>query len=585
MDAAVSNLLNLRAAVTDAWNQARRVAEHESRYDHAAALHGYSLRTLVSTAVEDTLAGLAAQYNATSIFARLPPELVAAVMSWLPVIERARASQTCKTWHHVTFSAPHVWTDISYDSGSSPDAVRAMVRLSRDCPVTLDIELDRDTAHHIAQAVQRCTHRCKELRVTFNIKLLQLATEDVAQPFIHPAPLLRRLWIEDGINCVLGPVLSCRPLFGGHAPRLQSVVFRGEIESLANSTDTLRSVRRVYVHELKPLAPEGIQQIMNLFPAIEQLLLQVDVFLLFDTPVRLPSSLEVFEILTTDDHTGAADVLSAVNYSSILRISMQQQAGITSEAQIVNYFRGTSSEFVTGGRIDERLKPVRCAWVDWPWNASNLADGVNVHIYADDEDMHVILPLTNPDRAKPRRVWERVLTNVATPLPAQVFSSITRLYINELVFDTDSLDYELPPMPSLVTLFIWLIPEAFHRCGLGSSPFTFSETESGGSSSRRLTCPELKTLHIVAGHEEWTLDGLQPRLTAQMVLQFVSRCLQYDTQQLSMLSFIGVELVAIQPDELDHLVQLAAELQFEPRFLSWSANNDCYWLSEEWSDS
>ena len=90
---------------------------------------------------------------------------------------------------------------------------------------------------------------------------------------------------------------------------------------------------------------------------------------------------------------------------------------------------------------------------------------------------------------------------------------------------------------------------------------------------RLLVCPQLQTLTIAAGHGEWT-EAILPRLTVQMVLEFVFTHLRYDSEQLQSMTFIGLRLIVGEADEFEQLLKLAKVTDWDERFMDWAVNTE-----------
>ena len=109
------------------------------------------------------------------------------------------------------------------------------------------------------------------------------------------------------------------------------------------------------------------------------------------------------------------------------------------------------------------------------------------------------------------------------------------------------------------------------------------ELEDEPEETRRLACPALQRLTVAAGHGEWPIDGARPRLSPDQVCEFIGAHLDYDTEQLRRLTFLGIEVVLADTESFSEMSSLAETLECEPRFLSWTGNASFHWtMMDTW---
>jgi len=61
-----------------------------------------------------------------------------------------------------------------------------------------------------------------------------------------------------------------------------------------------------------------------------------------------------------------------------------------------------------------------------------------------------------------------------------------------------------------------------------------------------------------------------------MVHDFIRNCISYNSERLQLLLFIGVDLLIGSPEEFQTMLDLADEVEWDERCLSWAANLDCF---------
>jgi len=61
-----------------------------------------------------------------------------------------------------------------------------------------------------------------------------------------------------------------------------------------------------------------------------------------------------------------------------------------------------------------------------------------------------------------------------------------------------------------------------------------------------------------------------------MACDFVHLHLQYDLDRLRLITFVGVEFVVGPPEEFGEMIQLADTVDWDGRYMAWTANLDAY---------
>lgn len=181
-------------------------------------------------ALLSVLASVRTRRNRLPTAARLPPELLAHIFSFLAACERPRrrapiklgwikVTHVCSRWQQVALDNPMLWTYISFDI--TYEWYLEMAQRAKLLPLVLQHAYMEQIDDGDFEFLYSHLERTKEL---------DLADMSMGSHVAHayalatPAPLLEKAqFTHDELGCVDLP----EDLFGFHAPRLHTAIFRG----------------------------------------------------------------------------------------------------------------------------------------------------------------------------------------------------------------------------------------------------------------------------------------------------------------------------------------------------------------------
>ena len=415
-------------------------------------------------------------------FSLLPVEKITEILGWLPVQDRVTASSTCKDWHTAAFSAPEIWTEITYSPYlfRTPVALTKMLEYSAECPIFLEVLIDNNNWDTVCLEIFSAIHRITRLDLNVGWNFDPVLRIELMRALSTPAPLLRMLWLEDPNSNLDGLGQEGLEIFSDQAPCLRDVVLHCNINLVEPEyTAVFRRARRFMIHQVGKTSKSNVAHAVKLFPNLKHLTVLIEAWReddILSPPVDLPRSLEVFEAFPTSTFTGSGHVIDSVRWRGVARIMTELSTDQATEDAVHNFFRATSQTTLHDARVSEGLSVASTLWIDWDVNAYTYAtSGLAVRTFElATDDLYALVPLSHPPVFNPRLHHELILSSLSAPLPASLGEAITSLFLNELAFDPVSFPPALPPFPCLERLTIWLVPSVFHANDYGSSPFVVS---------------------------------------------------------------------------------------------------------------
>jgi len=533
-------------------------------------------------------------------FSLLPVETITEILGWLPVKDRVTASSTCKDWHTAAFSAPAIWTEVTYVSYlfRTPIALTKMLEYSAECPIFLEVGINDSDWATVCSEIISVMHRITRLDLDVGWNFDPVLQIELKRALSTPAPLLRMFFFDDPNSNLAGLGQEGLELFSDTAPRLRDVVFRCNINLVEPSYNAVfRSARRFKMYQPGETSKSDVAHAVKLFPKLKHLVVRIDTWRDDDTPsppVELPRSLEVFEAVPEFYYLTPGHIIDSVRWRGVPRVKTRLSTDQATEDAVHNFFRATGQTTHYDARAKEGSSVASTLWIEWDVKAYTYTTlGVAIHTFGlATDDLYTLVPPSHPPILNSRLHQERILSSLSAPLPASLGEEITSLFLTELAFDPVSFPLTLPPFPCLESLTIWLVPAISHAEYYMSSPFVVSmfnqsrtsadwlsclQTKPQPEETPRLVCPALKCLTIAAGHGEWPVDGVQPRLSPEQMCDFVRNCLDYNLERLRKLTFVGIELIMAHPESLSEMCALAESLECDPRFLLWTGNTGLHW--------
>ena len=502
-----------------------------------------------------------------SLLKKLAPELLASVFQWLGVRDILSASEVSKSWHDVIFSSPAIWDHINYSTHeyAFPEALHAMLKLSAQRPLYLqvgicfkDLRLD-----DVCAAIKPHIHRCVALSIQLHENHCDTTdwSDEAPDPSIRPgmgrlaatlcqpALRLRKFRFLNYTRTDL-EVAGHMSLFAGVAPHLELVKVLCSILTLQWSHEAFRQVKIIKYCALDQMQYSHIVKLVELFPSAEELsleLAQPEYVPSFNGQPRLnlPRNLRLFVIGSEDINVQVHTFLQYFRHSVIPAIWISYSEKATTPAD--------GLALVTMCQMDSTEQfHVRMASIE---SSNTIGDPLFIRMFE-----HEISTDDVMNRAPGEVTRERSGIDIhnAITIDPMMFVSVTRLIITELVFDLHRLGNPLPPLPNLRHLEITTLRTISHSklgfCSGFIAPLRAHAAEV-------LRCPVLETLCIMARRSN---DEVPPtRVSPDMVSDFVETFLRYDTSVLKLLAFRGVEIVVVDPIELQRMLMLAENTEWD----------------------
>lgn len=263
----------------------------------------FDLQGIVSDVLCEThsvLADYAYSLNEKHTCCRMPGELLAACLSFLPFRFRMRASGISRSWRAAALATPSLWAEIDEEPYGHLLTVPALqLALSRASAVPLSLEFGRELKGTRLQFVDSSLHRVEHLqlyRITDTTLLEQ------------PAPMLRTLRVMTDVVRLTQDFLSGCP---GRLSslRTQSLSFDNSCPALSNLT-TLRTDNGGRVR---------LQEIFAMCPRLQKLWMGVVSAYNVGPLGRPPRSLSELCLVTHDNAAHLIAVFAACRPSSNLK--------------------------------------------------------------------------------------------------------------------------------------------------------------------------------------------------------------------------------------------------------------------------
>jgi len=399
-------------------------------------------------------------------------ELLASVFAELSVADRIAAALVCRPWRDSVFGSPRVWTNV-YCRGTQQSALAMveMLRLSAQSPIRLSIVVSGENSETAIDALNDCLPRCSHLELMFDgTTESHPDVREVLECLAQPAPKLRSFWLHDPEMQYLNlDIAGDLHIFAGHAPQLQSLLLNCDASTLALIDPAgLVTAKNVFVCHPTEMKTYHLTVLFRLVPCVVHLLLRVqqaDGAIDANDAIDVPRTLRSLDIVSEISESNAWLLLKHMKWQHIHRVSLQPKGCYFTEADLLWFFHGT-----TGAQPS-----AYSAWIDWEDDLLEMGNGVTLYISdIAADDPHILLPRTYHGPEPSVSVPERSSFELVDPLPSSLFVNVTRLYLNELVFDPDCLRHPLPPLPAVVDLKIRMTTAHFIRHNLGISPFVVS---------------------------------------------------------------------------------------------------------------
>ena len=529
-----------------------------------------------------TVAEFLQERNRRAPSSRLPPELLAATFTFVPIPNRLFLGHVCRTWNTVLHAYPNIWSHVEYDGGfGSLDALERILAMSAQSDLHLDVTLSERGLAETCEAIRRHLHRCVTLRLVVRVGLpFEEASDALTAAISQPAPRLVTFRLFDHAGMFNAHRHDSVALFGNEAPRLELVKILCEIEAMRLSGETFRGVKHAMYSARAEISRADIQQLIRLCPDVEELSIDFDcwasesdsdpseegeiVEVASKPPLVLPQGLVSFLILPNTQDADPARFFSMVDTTRVPEVSVSYNLPSINDEDHLILGRLHALRVPAGLRDTASTHPFVARTISF--ESSTFSDH-SIHIYMFETEMDVfqLVPqgtrLTDNERIRPG--VERSVLDLGnqTPLEHTCFSNVVRLQMTEMVFDPEVIGSALPGCPALVHLTVYLMARNEHA----EARFISGFVAAGSWPNRVLVCPRLETFRI--GVDAWDREV---RMEPCAVTKFVKCHLRYETPVLSKLLFNGVDLHVREPPEFEEMLGLADDVEWDSRHISWS---------------
>ncbi|KAL0071785.1 hypothetical protein AAF712_000707 [Marasmius tenuissimus] len=183
--------------------------------------------------------------NMSTPMCRLPTEVLANIFmhcntNYPVFVEGNRAKGTitlfrlariCRHWREIALNTPELWAQPDFSFGTP--LARTMLKRSKDVPLVLDAELDKNTKAVLLEALRDALSRLTVLHLTASDNRADL--EEVLRVLTQPAPFLHTLgldldfdrWHGAGVrNLQFTEIPLPHAFLGDHSPRLKTLLLR-----------------------------------------------------------------------------------------------------------------------------------------------------------------------------------------------------------------------------------------------------------------------------------------------------------------------------------------------------------------------
>ena len=432
----------------------------------------YAIRSFIDA----NLASLAHDLNESNAV-KLPAEIIAEVLSHLPLEDRFTASLVSPDWNTALKTSPHLWDEMVSDhTRDSVVWMERFIQLSGDTSLNLDITVSAQNQDILLETLLQVLDRCLSLQVFFNSDYGWPDVDRFINTIAGEAPRLLRFGLHDTVPPHLyhgiGPGVK---LFGGLTNNLVRIELECDLVALDNlDAAAFANVITAYVSHHGDMTPASLWRLFHLLPVVEALTIQIEGWDGPDDedakPIAPPTSLRSLDLMADKDTTSLLPMLASLNWHDVFRVAFGIEGYSYTNNQLMSLFSGTPK--VTDS--SSGCNSLQTAWIDWYDEAADLDIGLSVFLTDSNVDPHALIPQGWEGSHPSVITMERSILRLKAQLPAALCASITRLYLHELTFDSVALPAALPEFPAVTHLTVILANSHFTRNDLGISPFIVS---------------------------------------------------------------------------------------------------------------
>ncbi|KAH7102624.1 hypothetical protein BKA62DRAFT_96440 [Auriculariales sp. MPI-PUGE-AT-0066] len=606
----------IRVAIRNAWVESEYNAQREDSFPDGNS-NFHSIQSTILEVVQLELQELTRAHNASQPFYRLPVELLAEVFARIPIQQRLLPALVCKAWCQAMFSSPRIWNIIrwDWDTYESTATLARLLELSAECSLHLDISIGAEGRESICELLETNLHRCVELRVSF-IEPHPSATvcARLTSTLLVPAPRLQRFYLFDIWKTFNNGMDGTTRLFNGDAPALTLVKLQCDLKAMQWSGDALQHAQTVMFSPSGHFAREDLETLAVLFRGAEAITVDVDDWYEVTSgqnhhlpPVQFTPTLQTFVVLSNNEGGFGRSVLRNVHTTNIPFVWLwyNKHAVDTSDPAVIDILthrhilpepsqteKPDDNERIGSRRIHSFIPRTICLEF-----ATVERYPLQLYLYEQDVEIrrHTRHSPTLPTTRPPCSMRVALYIGNDTPIQPGLFAHATRMYLTETVISAETIGHPLPEFPSLISLTIYTLKATSHKISHVYSAFISASDEVAKqrrvaslslnapaglhSPKHRLICPQLELVHIAArASASWSTPPT--RLTPETVHACILTYLHYKRPRLVMLQLSGIDMLVVEPMDLELMLSLAEEIVWDDRCVSssYSSNATFNWL-------
>ncbi|KAH7102634.1 hypothetical protein BKA62DRAFT_699275 [Auriculariales sp. MPI-PUGE-AT-0066] len=555
------------------------VAQYHNSPDQVEALNQDTLDAVCRILQQASL-----DHNSSQAVARLPAELLAQIFSYTALKERVQSAVVCKTWSQVLFNSPVIWTSVNFDPErfKSSQSFSKLLSFSGQSPIYLDLAVTPKHTESVCDSLSATMTRCTQLNVALDGRLRNSSAGRATRALCSPAPLLQAFWLYDNMELFNKNKRTSVRLFADNAPLLRRIKMQCDINAVRFSDAAMSQVTHVLFSQTSLCFRHHVVKLLNLFPAAEEMAFEVDSWGSSADDGgsgRLvpPERLRKLCIVCNRPDSDPMRFLGYIDWQQVPSVSVVYNIDSLAEDD------GSIFSALCGSRADLFVVRALIAMCNHRGSGSRGPPVCMRWYMFDGNPEHVILPLPAGSRAESTEetshfVRERMIVDVtpyAVPSPS-LFVNVTALVLPDVAFVPELNFTRLPPLPALRDVSILVMNANWHRANQFLSPTSFSMLDVRPDEAPiLLECPALQTIRIAARElystERETDLQVLTLCTPGMIVSFIRNHFAYTAERLATLYFNAVEIYVVDPMELHEMAQLATDVQYDKRRVSFLA--------------
>ncbi|KAH7102618.1 hypothetical protein BKA62DRAFT_829188 [Auriculariales sp. MPI-PUGE-AT-0066] len=577
----------LRAAVSAAWNEG--LAELQACHNDSNPISVQSISDGLREIFFDRLTSLLEAHNRLQRATSLPVELISQVFACVSnVKQRADLALVCRAWRDALVNSPGAWRTVVFNWQSRLDALPKMLELSRQAPLHLSIDYNRENQDTVLEWLPTTLSRC----ISLNLELMEeqgdLADFGLlAKALTHAAPLLITFVLIDHMGYLEPLEFEEADLFAMVAPRLVQLVTQSRLATLlCPGASALRGVQQLLFAPSAAIGRRDLSNLLECIPNVQHLQLDLDHWVSppvedrglessegadrsTSTRITVPTSLRLLVLVVNKNDSAILPVFNALHHLSVRQVWLiwRRRESSPNDPLMLRALLGGKSLIEV--MVDKEQTPrfeVRGMSLESTYYPK---DSLNVRMYGRPDEPYEAAPLNRAHSPKPATdpLPGREVLEIGNEIRFEhwMFTQLVRLDLTETMFFPSKLCYALPDLPVLRDLTVFAMRTRTHATATQSA-FIDVCHQSPSEEHHILRCPALSSLRF-ASRVPLSRLLLRTCLTPEVIVGFGSRFLQYGAAKLDKLIMQGIDMHVINPSDFQRLLNLAHETLWDERSL------------------